>query len=148
MDEKKKRGARSMAMLILLACLSAAGAIEFGIITFLQIQNPNPIIIATNSRNGQPFYMSEDASLSTDPCMFVTVQTTGSCTMGFNWTGGNGTVAKVELTDMNGVMQADLTNGANYTWSAASGTMYAIRVTRLIDNSLPGNLTWSDIYHT
>jgi hypothetical protein len=147
MDEKKKRFMRSLAVAMFLAGLTIAGAIEFGIITFLQIQNPNPIIIATNSRNGQPFYMCENASLSTVPCMFVTVQTTGSCTMGFNFTGGNGTVAKVELTDMNGVMQADLTNGANYTWSAASGTMYAIRVTRLIDNSIPGNLTWSDCVH-
>ena len=147
MDENKKRYVRSLAVAMFLAGLTIAGAIQFGIITFLQISNPNPIIIATTARNGEPFFVCQNASLSTTPCMFLSAQNTGSCTLWVNFTGGNGTVAKMELTDMNGQVLSDLTTGSNYTWNAVSGTNYAIRVTRLIANSVPGNLTWEDMYH-
>lgn len=147
MGEKRRIGMRGLAVVWFLAYLTVAGSIQFGMITFLQINNPNPVIIATTARMGEPFFMCENASLSGTPCMFLTAQNTGQCVMWVNFTAGNGSVAKMELTDMNGQTLADLTNGSNYTWNAVSGTMYAIRVTRLIANSVPGNLSWQDFYH-
>jgi len=149
MDEAKvkKISLRSLVTTILLAYFVVGGSILFGEIIYLSITNPNPTIIATNARNGAPFYVCANASLSTIPCEWMNVQNTGICTVAFNFTGGNGTVAKVELVKMDGTPVSDLTNGANYTWSGYVGDQFALRVTRLLPDSQSGNLTWADVLH-
>jgi len=137
-----------IALLLLgLAAFSLAGTVLFSIIYFVHIENPNPTVIATNAHYGAPFYICKNASISSRPCEFLDIPTSGNASVAFIWSGGNGTVAKAELVDMQGVLVADLTTGQNYTWDALVGTQYTIRVTRLLPNSQMGNLSWADIIH-